>query len=101
MALHGARAVRQCNEEQFTAPPERMVCKLHTGNAKGRSEEHVVIDLNERARVHMHGDVRLEIVPGATHLFEEPGALERVAASARDWFTQHLPVAHASSARAR
>ena len=65
------------------------------------SRDDVVIDLNERARVHMHGDVRLEIVPGATHLFEEPGALERVAASARDWFTQHLPVAHASSARAR
>ncbi|MFE0085974.1 alpha/beta hydrolase, partial [[Kitasatospora] papulosa] len=33
---------------------------------------------------------RLEIVPGATHLFEEPGALERVADLARDWFTAHL-----------
>lgn len=31
-----------------------------------------------------------EIVPGATHLFEEAGALEEVAASARDWFTAHL-----------
>ena len=35
---------------------------------------------------------RLEIVPGATHLFEEPGALERVAALARAWFLAHLPV---------
>jgi putative phosphoribosyl transferase len=34
--------------------------------------------------------VRLEIVPGATHLFEEPGALENVAELARDWFTRHL-----------
>ena len=33
---------------------------------------------------------RLEIVPGATHLFEEPGALERVAELARDWFVEHL-----------
>jgi hypothetical protein len=36
------------------------------------------------------GEARLEIVPGATHLFEEPGALERVAVLARDWFLQHL-----------
>jgi hypothetical protein len=34
--------------------------------------------------------VRLEIVPGASHLFEEPGALELVAALARDWFRQWL-----------
>lgn len=53
--------------------------------------DQVVIDLNERARDHMRGEVRLEIVPGATHLFEEPGALERVAQMARDWFLQHLP----------
>jgi hypothetical protein len=33
---------------------------------------------------------RLTIVPGATHLFEEPGALEQVAAEARDWFLEHL-----------
>jgi hypothetical protein len=34
---------------------------------------------------------RLEIVPGATHLFEEPGALQTVAMLARDWFLSHLP----------
>ena len=60
-------------------------------------EDHVVIDLNERARDHMRGEVRLEIVPGATHLFEEPGALERVARLARDWFLQYLPAAHPSA----
>jgi dienelactone hydrolase len=49
-----------------------------------------VISLNEQARDQMHADVRLEIVPGATHLFEEPGALEQVATLAREWFLSHL-----------
>lgn len=53
----------------------------------------VVITLNEQARARMRADVRLQIVPGATHLFEEPGALERVAALARDWFLEHLAAA--------
>lgn len=50
----------------------------------------VVISLNERARAQMRAEVRLEIIPGATHLFEEHGALEQAAASARDWFVSHL-----------
>lgn len=50
----------------------------------------VVIRLNEEARDRMRADVRLEIVPGATHLFEEPGALEKVADLARDWMLSHL-----------
>jgi putative phosphoribosyl transferase len=54
------------------------------------SRDTMVIELNEEARARMRGDVRLEIVPGATHLFEEPGALENVAQLARDWFTRHL-----------
>ena len=49
-----------------------------------------VLQLNQRALAALAGEARLEIVPGATHLFEEPGALERVAALARDWFLQHL-----------
>ena len=49
-----------------------------------------VIDLNERARGRMHAEVRLELVPGATHLFEEEGALERVVALARDWLVDRL-----------
>jgi putative phosphoribosyl transferase len=64
------------------------------------SLDDVVIELNERARAHMHGDVRLEIVQGATHLFEEPGTLERVAALARGWFLQYLPVTHGGIGRA-
>jgi putative phosphoribosyl transferase len=50
-----------------------------------------VIELNRRARVLLGGHSRLEVVPGATHLFGEPGALERVAALARDWFIAHVP----------
>jgi dienelactone hydrolase len=50
----------------------------------------IVIELNEMARDQMRCEVKLEIVPGATHLFEEPGALEKVAKLARDWFSLQL-----------
>ncbi|MFJ3519963.1 MULTISPECIES: phosphoribosyltransferase family protein [unclassified Streptomyces] len=49
-----------------------------------------VLDLNRSALGELRCENRLEIVPGATHLFEEPGALDRVAVLARDWFTRHL-----------
>jgi len=49
----------------------------------------VVIELNEQARDRMRCEVKLEIVPRATHLFEEPGALEKVAKLASDWFLLH------------
>ena len=49
-----------------------------------------VIELNEMARNQMCCEVKLEIIPGATHLFEEPGALEQVAKLASDWFSLHL-----------
>jgi putative phosphoribosyl transferase len=50
----------------------------------------VVLDLNRRALGQLPGEARLEIVPGATHLFEEPGTLDVAAALARDWFCLHL-----------
>ena len=50
----------------------------------------IVIELNEQARDRMRCEVKLEIVRGATHLFEEPGALEQVAQLASDWFLCHL-----------
>ena len=50
----------------------------------------VVIGLNEQARSRMNCPTRLVIVPGATHLFEEPGTLEQVANLAAEWFAQHL-----------
>ncbi|WP_327414081.1 phosphoribosyltransferase [Streptomyces sp. NBC_01233] len=49
-----------------------------------------VLDLNRGAQRELRCENRLEIVPGATHLFEEPGALDEVAALARDWFVRHL-----------
>jgi pimeloyl-ACP methyl ester carboxylesterase len=49
-----------------------------------------VIALNRDAMRRMTAPTRLEIVPGATHLFEEPGALEQVCHLAADWCTQHL-----------
>lgn len=49
-----------------------------------------VIDLNRQALSELRTEKKLVIVPGATHLFEEPGALERVAALARDWFLKYL-----------
>jgi len=50
----------------------------------------VVLNLNEQAAADLAGECRIEIVAGATHLFEEPGTLEVVAALARDWFLLHL-----------
>jgi dienelactone hydrolase len=55
----------------------------------------VVIDLNRRALALMNCEKRLDIVPGATHLFEEPGALEEVAALASQWLTEFLVVQNA------
>jgi pimeloyl-ACP methyl ester carboxylesterase len=49
-----------------------------------------VIELNEEALRQLASASELAIVPGATHLFEEPGALERVAELAAGWFTRHL-----------
>ncbi|MEV0345901.1 dienelactone hydrolase family protein [Nonomuraea sp. NPDC050680] len=53
-------------------------------------EDPAVIDLNLRAMRRMPGEVRLEIVPGASHLFAEPGTLEQVARLATDWFVTRL-----------
>ena len=50
----------------------------------------IVIELNERARDQMRCEVKLETIAGATHLFEEAGALEKVANLASDWFSLHI-----------
>lgn len=55
-------------------------------------EDGVVVDLNREALAALPGEKALEIVPGATHLFEEPGALEVVAGLARNWFVAHFDV---------
>jgi putative phosphoribosyl transferase len=49
-----------------------------------------VLELNRQAMQKLAGQAQLVVIPGASHLFEEPGALEQVAQLARDWFTEHL-----------
>jgi len=49
-----------------------------------------VLELNEAARAQLRGDSELVVIPGAGHLFAEPGTLEQVASRARDWFARYL-----------
>jgi dienelactone hydrolase len=49
-----------------------------------------VVGMNEEAMKQLRCETRMDIIPGATHLFEEPGALERVSELARDWFVEKL-----------
>ncbi|WP_406176219.1 phosphoribosyltransferase family protein [Streptomyces sp. NBC_00996] len=59
--------------------------------------DQLVLGLNRDAQARLHCENGLAVVPGATHLFEEPGALEKVTDLARDWFTDHMaPAAHAA-----
>jgi putative phosphoribosyl transferase len=62
-------------------------------------EDLVVIGLNHSAMRELppHTQHQFEIIEGASHLFEEPGALDRVAALARDWFRKYLESAHGAS----
>jgi putative phosphoribosyl transferase len=53
-------------------------------------EDTQVIQLNREALAQLHCEKQLVIVPGATHLFEEPAALDEVARLACDWFQRHL-----------
>jgi putative phosphoribosyl transferase len=54
------------------------------------SEDPVVGEMNREALGSLRGERRLEVIPGAGHLFEEPGALERVAELAAEWFLLHF-----------
>jgi putative phosphoribosyl transferase len=62
----------------------------------GRDE--VVLELNRQAQAKLRCEHALEIVPGATHLFEEPGTLDQVAVLAAQWFTNYLPRPRAHTA---
>ncbi|MCL4476723.1 MAG: dienelactone hydrolase family protein [Nitrospirae bacterium] len=53
-------------------------------------EDHVVIGLNKKAYDLIEAEKQVKIIPGATHLFEEPGALEEVARLAAEWFKKYL-----------
>ena len=56
------------------------------------SQDSAVLGMNEWAAARLGGPHRLDIVAGATHLFEEPGALESVTRLASDWFVEHLSI---------
>ena len=58
----------------------------------------VVLELNRQAAAELRTQYRLEIIPGAGHLFEEPGALEHVAILAREWFEDYLVLANRRAA---
>lgn len=66
--------------ERVTAPTRLIVGGDDTG----------VVELNEEAFAALRSEKSLSIIPGATHLFEEPGALEEVARLAGEWFVRHL-----------
>jgi putative phosphoribosyl transferase len=68
---------------RVTAPTLLIVGSLDRG----------VLELNEQAYRALGGRKQMEIVPGASHLFEEPGTLEEVSRLAAGWFTQHLHAA--------
>jgi putative phosphoribosyl transferase len=53
-------------------------------------DDDVVLELNRTALSQLHCEKRLHVVPGATHLFEEPGSLEEVAGEAAAWFREHF-----------
>ncbi len=60
--------------------------------------DELVLGLNRQAQAQLTCENRLEVIPGATHVFAEPGALEQVADLARDWFTRHFaPLASAGA----
>jgi putative phosphoribosyl transferase len=53
-------------------------------------EDEPVINMSREAFVHIRAEKKLEVVPGVTHLFEEPGTLEELARLAAGWFARHL-----------
>jgi putative phosphoribosyl transferase len=63
------------------------------------SNDFQIIELNRAAFAQLRCAKELVIVPGATHLFEEPGALDQVAQLAREWFQRYLAQREASATR--
>jgi hypothetical protein len=64
------------------------------------SDDRAVLALNRKALEQLRCEAKLELVPGATHLFTEPGTLEQVASLAADWFARHAQIPAAASRRA-
>ena len=86
---HGYRAVVSRGGRPDLAGPELSSVRTPTLLVVGGRDQ-AVLGMNRQALSELAGEKRLEVVPGASHLFEEPGALEEVARLARDWFARHL-----------
>ncbi|HSK27344.1 MAG TPA: hypothetical protein VK894_10595 [Jiangellales bacterium] len=86
---HGVRAVVSRGGRPDLAGPRLPEVTAPTLLVVGGRDPQV-LRLNEQAQARLRCESRLEVVPGATHLFEEPGALERVAGLAAVWFHEHL-----------
>jgi len=86
---HRTRAVVSRGGRPDLAGPALPLVKAATLLIVG-GYDHTVIELNEKAFGALRCQKKIEIVPGATHLFEEPGALERVAELADPWFQRHF-----------
>jgi pimeloyl-ACP methyl ester carboxylesterase len=76
--VHGSGSSRFSPRNQYVA-----------GVLNGGGLDYPVIEMNRAAAEALQAPCQIEIVEGATHLFEEPGKLEQVAARARDWFLEH------------
>jgi putative phosphoribosyl transferase len=63
-------------------------------------EDDTVLALNRKAKAQMHCVVKVHVVPGATHLFEEPGALEQVVTVAAQWFARYMHAGGSKTQRA-
>jgi dienelactone hydrolase len=86
---HSVAAVVSRGGRPDLAGPSLPVVRAPTLLVVG-GDDTVVLALNRQAYERLHCDKRLTVIPGATHLFEEPGTLDQVARHARDWFEQHL-----------
>jgi len=84
-------AVVSCGGRPDLARPRLAAVTAATLLIVGGRDE-VVVDLHRRAQAELRCENHLAVMPGATHLFEEPGALAAAAALARDWFLS--PLAH-------
>jgi putative phosphoribosyl transferase len=85
----GVRAVVSRGGRPDLAGPRLAAVRAPTLLVVGGADE-MVRGLNERAREALAGPAEVVVIPGATHLFEEPGALEQVADLAAGWFRRHL-----------
>ncbi|WP_231908288.1 dienelactone hydrolase family protein [Cupriavidus sp. USMAHM13] len=103
-----AAAIRAASDPQLLSPIDALVCRGGRVDLTGlevlqrlaaptlmivSADDVDVVKLNQLASGHMQCEWKIDLVPGASHLFEDPAALEDVAGRAALWFSQHLGTA--------